>query len=171
MQNIHLFLQLIFQELETPNVGSEQELISLFQLLIIHIIRNFASTALPKPITFNQSMVNEPFLLIEEAFLSDYKTLTLNQLSTKIGLSPRQTERLLKQYYNSSFQKKKAEARMAAAVSMLINTKETITSIAEKTGYSSSEHFAHAFKKYYQISASDYRKQHKDEVTIQSCHS
>jgi AraC-like DNA-binding protein len=48
---------------------------------------------------------------------------------------------------------------MAAAASMLKNTSESISKIAEKTGYSSSEHFAHAFKKYYQISASEYRKQ------------
>lgn len=161
MQNIHLFLQLIFHELESPSIGSQQELNSLFQLLVIHVIRNFTFTSLPKPISFNQQLLNEPFLLIEEAFLTDYKDLTLNQLSQKIGLGPRQTERLLKQYYNSSFQKKKTAARMAAAASLLMNTTETITTIAEKTGYSSSEHFAHAFRNYYHISASEYRTQSK----------
>ncbi|MFV0342592.1 MAG: AraC family transcriptional regulator [Anaerocolumna sp.] len=162
-QNIHLFLQFIFQELESLNVGREQELNSLFQLLVIHVIRNFDTTTLPKPISYHQNILEEPFLLIEEQFLSEYKTLTLNDLSEKIGLSSRQTERLLKQYYNSNFQKKKTEARMAAAASLLSNTEETITIIAEKTGYSSSEYFAHAFKKFYKISASDYRKQGCDK--------
>lgn len=158
MQNIHLFLQLIFHELESPSVGSEPELNSLFQLLVIHVIRNFASNSQLKPISYHPQILDVPFLLIEEAFLSGYKDLTLKNLSEKIGLSTRQTERLLKQYYNSSFQQKKTKARMAAAASLLMNTAETITAIAEKTGYSSSEHFAHAFKNYYQITASDYRK-------------
>ncbi len=158
MQNIHLFLQLIFHELEAPSVGNHQELNSLFQLLVIHVVRNFAATVLTKPISYNPPALNIPFLVIEDAFLSGYKDLTLKQLSEKIDLSPRQTERLLKQYYNSSFQKKKTAARMAAATSLLINSADTIASIAETTGYSSSEHFAHAFKKYYEVSASDYRK-------------
>jgi AraC-like DNA-binding protein len=158
MQNIYLFLQLIFYELETPSIGSQQKLTSLFELLVIQLVRNYDNSSLTKVAAHTPRLINIPFLVIEEAFLNGYKDLTLQNLAERIGLSTRQTERLLKQYYNSSFQKKKTEARMAAATSLLRNTSTSITDIAEQTGYSSSEHFAHAFKSYYQMSASDYRK-------------
>jgi AraC-like DNA-binding protein/mannose-6-phosphate isomerase-like protein (cupin superfamily) len=160
-QNIHMLLQLIFHELAYSPIGNQQALSSLFQLLMVHVIRNFTTPPISQAAPFSRRILNEPFLLIEESFLNDYQSLTLKQLAERISLSTRQTERLLKQYYNSSFQKKKTEARMAAAASLLKNTSESILSIAEKTGYSSSEHFAHAFKKYYHINASEYRKQLK----------
>ena len=50
------------------------------------------------------------FVLIEQAFLYD-ENITLTELSEKIGLCERQTQRLLKKYYGKTFREKKRETR------------------------------------------------------------
>ena len=97
-------------------------------------------------------------LAVEEAFLYHYDTLTLSELSKRLGLGTRQTERYLFRTYGKSFQQKKTEARMNAAVIMLRNTDTTIAAIAGALGYSSAEHFSDAFRNYFHRSPSAFRK-------------
>lgn len=78
-------------------------------------------------------------------------------------MSPRQTQRLLMEFYGKSFQEKKAEARMSAAAILLSDPSKTIASIAEALGYSSAEHFSSAFRKYYHKSPRQYRRQTEEE--------
>ena len=91
--------------------------------------------------------------------LYEYRTLTLDKLSARLGLGIRQTERLLKDHYGKTFLQKKTEARMSAASILLQNSGLSITQIAEDTGYSCVEHFSASFKRYYGQSASAYRKE------------
>ena len=98
------------------------------------------------------------YLIIEEAFLYGYKSITLEALSQKLGLGTRQTERLLKKHYNKTFQQKKTESRMFAARTLLRESSKSIGEISEELGYSSCEHFSWSFKKYCGMSPSEYRK-------------
>lgn len=72
----------------------------------------------------------------------------MDTISERIGLSRRQTERLLKEQYGKTFLQKRTEARMSAALIQL-ESKKTINQVAEIVGYSSCEHFTNAFKKFY----------------------
>lgn len=157
-QNIRPIMQMIFFELEHKNMGHHALLKALFQQLIIYIVRNYTNNTPNKPIPEFAFNGHTSLLSIEEAFLYDYKDITLNQLAKRMNISSRQAERLLKQYYNNTFQKKRTEARMSAASVLLKSSNYSISCIAEMTGYSSSEHFSHAFKRYFGVSASEYRK-------------
>lgn len=109
--------------------------------------------------TASQPIHNDlTYLIIEEAFLYDYKDITLDSLSSQLGLGNRQTERLLKLHYGKSFQQKKTEARMSAACSLLLDGSRSVSDIAFILGYSSVEHFSGAFKKHMGITPSAYRK-------------
>ena len=101
---------------------------------------------------------------MEEAFLNEYRTITLKRLARRIHLSPRQTERLIRQYYNSTFLKKRTEARIGAASVLLKTTELLVGEIAEMTGYSSSEHFSYAFKTYTGMSAREFRRKSSSEA-------
>ena len=90
--------------------------------------------------------------------LCDYKNITLEKLADQVSLGKRQTERLLQMHYRKTFLQKKTEARMSAACSLLRDTKQSISDIADKLGYSSVEHFSNAFKRYYKQTPSDYRR-------------
>lgn len=158
--NLHLILKSLFFELEATQTGYLDIVSALLQELIILIVRHYeqssTSTLLPttKPA---RSIAHTQFLSIEKSFLYNYKEITLNKLSSLLGLSTRQTQRLLKQYYGKTFMQKKTEARMSAAVSLLANPKLSITIIADELGYSSVEHFCNAFKHYYHMSPGTYR--------------
>jgi AraC-like DNA-binding protein len=92
--------------------------------------------------------------------LYEYNTLTLEILSSRLGLSRRQTERLLKDQYGKTFQQKRTEARMSAATVLLRSSSQSISDISDQLGYSSVEHFSNAFRKYWDMGPRDFRSKY-----------
>lgn len=101
---------------------------------------------------------NQRYLIIDQAFLNHYNTITLDSLSEQVGLSKRQTQRLLKQYYGMDFNQKRLQARIAISKLLLHSTDKPIYEIAEQVGYSSVEHFCNVFKHEVGITALKYRR-------------
>lgn len=155
----------IIEELESEYPGYEKQAEALFSMTFVCLARRFIQPHVLKQtpvlaITPSRASLTEQArsALIEDAFLSDYSTLTLTGLADNLHLSRRQTERLIQKLYNKTFYAKKLEAQMSAASHMLKNSKLSITSIAEAAGYSSQEYFSNAFRKYYGCSPGKYRK-------------
>jgi len=157
-QNMQNIIQQIYHELDHQYFGYEESLKSLLSLLVTTAVRTLAEKdiTIPKPIL--SSSVNTKSLLTDDYFLYECKSLSLEGLANCLGLSPRQTERYLKEHYNKTFIQKKTESRMSTAALMLSDPDNTITYISNELGYSSIEHFSTAFKRYYNCSPSEYRK-------------
>jgi AraC-like DNA-binding protein/mannose-6-phosphate isomerase-like protein (cupin superfamily) len=147
-QNMILIFKQLFDELTNRFIGYTHNLESLCKMLIISITRNYENTSRSFPLLPEFSQDTARNLTVEDAFLYEYKTLTMDALSKKIGLSKRQTERLLKEQYGKTFLQKRTEARMSAAL-ILLKSDKTVSQVAEIVGYSSSEHFTNAFKQFY----------------------
>ena len=151
-------MERIFAELDSKSFGQELMLIALIEQFLISVTRLYGKSV-PAPKTHSQnSPADMTYLTIEEAFLYDYKDLTLSELAERVNLGPRQTERLLNKHYNMTFSQKKAEARMSAALLLLKGTQKSIGEISEELGFSSPEHFTNAFKKYFRKTPGAYRK-------------
>lgn len=58
----------------------------------------------------SDNLYDKRFIIIENSLLYD-PNITLTQLSEKIGVCPRQTERLLRKYYGKTFREKKKEQK------------------------------------------------------------
>jgi len=159
VQGIHGLLRLLFDELEHRYIGYQNQTGLLLSQLLIYIVRNYQHCQVSRTPFARKNLADAKFVIIEGYFLYEYQTLSLSVLADRLKLSPRQTQRLLTEYYGKSFQEKKTEARMSAAAVLLTDKNRTITSIAEELGYSSSEHFSSAFRKYYQTTPREYRKQ------------
>ena len=169
-QDIGNTLRQIFKELEQKNICYKKQVELLLSTLLIQIVRNYKHSEMlnggKNTITDRLAGEQSSFktvsdnksLIIEEYFLYEYNSLSLTALSERLSLSPRQTQRLLKEYYNKSFQEKKAEARMSAAAILLRDKERSISEISETLGFSSPEHFSTAFHKYYNIAPRDFRK-------------
>jgi AraC family transcriptional regulator, 4-hydroxyphenylacetate 3-monooxygenase operon regulatory protein len=156
--NIHPLMQQIFLELEKKYTGYMKQVETLLQQLVILLIRNYENNQ-PSPNRTNSfNLAYSKYFIIEEYFLYEYKDLSLDALSARLGLSTRQTERLIKQNYGKTFLQKKMEAKMSAASILLMDPQKRIMDIALDLGYSSVEHFSNAFQKYYKKSAREYRK-------------
>jgi AraC-like DNA-binding protein len=168
-QDTQEFKQSIYKlenEIHNRYIGYDTVLKSIFENIIVSIVRNYNNV--------RQSIVNIPvpttdenrFVIIENSFLSDYKELTLESLAKKIGLSKRHTSRILHDYYKATFQEKKMQARMSAAMNLILNSKMSIGQIAEATGFSSTEYFCNAFKKYYGEKAGFYKNKRNTAMEI-----
>ncbi len=157
--SLHPIIKSTFSELEGSMLGRELMIESLMRQLILSMIRLYDSGKIPAgSVSERRPSADLSYLIIEEAFLYDYKSVTLDSLSKKLGLGSRQTERLLKEHYNKTFQQKKTESRMFAARTLLRESSKSIGAIAEELGYSSCEHFSWSFKKYCGQSPSEYRR-------------
>lgn len=158
-QDIHTLMKQLFSELECRHTGYSVLAETLLKQLMIKLVRNYENKTEVNAAPVSPNLIDNKYLMIEECFLYEYRTLTLEKLSARLGLSTRQTERLLKDHYAKTFLQKKTEARMSAASILLQNSDISISKIAEDTGYSCVEHFSAAFRRYYGKSASAYRRQ------------
>lgn len=89
--------------------------------------------------------------------LEDCSDVTLNDFARGMGVSPRQAERIIKDYYGSSFRKLRYESKMAMAASLLESENITINECAAKCGYTSLSSFAAAFRRKFNISPNEYK--------------
>ena len=156
-QNLHPLMQSLFKELENREIGCHSLLASLLTQLIVLSVRNLDLPGNTEP-EGESSVSDRSYLIIEESFLYEYQDLTLDKLASRLGLSHRQTERLLQKHYGKTFLQKKFEAKMSAALLLLENHTNSITEISGMLGYSSVEHFSAAFRKYYGMSAREWRR-------------
>ena len=163
-QNILEILQRLFTELEKEATGYQIQTQALLSQILICLVRNYEKVR-ERSQKSREPQVDTKSILIEEYFLYEYQSLSLETLAGRLGLSIRQTQRLLQEYYGKNFQQKKTEARMSAAVLLLEDEKQSIASVAELLGYSSAEHFSFEFHKYYHTSPRDYRKNLKSRTS------
>lgn len=153
----------IFSEIETEinncEIGYITAVQSLFERILLLTVRNFSykhsDTSAVRTVPDDRRS-----LLMDEAFLFAYKTLTLEELAKLLNLSTRHTERLIHEKYNTTFVKMRMQSRLDAAVDMLLNGDMKLCEIAEECGFSSYIHFLNAFKSKFGISPSEYQKTH-----------
>ncbi|MGN0746685.1 MAG: AraC family transcriptional regulator [Aristaeellaceae bacterium] len=160
-QGIHGLMQQLFFELEHTYIGYQEQIRLLLSQILIAVTRNYEQQRDPNQEAARMPQVDQKSLLIEEYFLYEYQNLSLEELASRLFLSPRQTQRLLREYYGKTFHEKKLEARMSAACILLENSDRSISSIAEALGYSTPEQFSATFRRQYQLTPTEYRKQRK----------
>lgn len=158
-EDLHSLLKQIFYEFKNEYSGYMTQVVTLLQQCIVKIIRNYEHEKESQRHFAPSSLVDSKYIIVEESFLYEFSNLSLEMLASRLCLSTRQTERFLKDYYGKTFLQKILEAKMSAAAIQLSGSKQPITNIAYDLGYSSVEHFSHAFKRYYGITAREYRKQ------------
>lgn len=158
----------IFKELQHKKVGYLTIVSSLLQQIVIFLIRNY-QTPRPGNISGNSgsNLYESRAFRTDKAFLYEYRDITLARLSSDLGLSERQTERFLKEYYGKTFAQKRIDARMSAACTFLSKENPNLQKISELTGYSSIDYFTSTFKKYYGITPKRYIQLiHENETVI-----
>ena len=148
-------LEQIRRELSQPGVAAPLMLEALFRQFMVCMLRNYDRTS-QSAVAYAPVPVIKAYILIEDSFLYEYDTITLDELSRRLGLSVRQTSRVLFSKYGQNFTQMRTEARMAAAAEFLREDRLSISEISVRLGYSCPNHFHTAFKKYYGKTASQY---------------
>lgn len=157
-QELYPLMQQIFFELEHRYTGYMLQVETLLQQCVIKTVRNYENRQHSRVHFSPSNLVDSKYIIVEECFLYEYETITLESLAQRLGLSVRQTERFFRDYYGKTFLQKKKEAKMSMAKIYLDHDEINISEIADRLNYSSVQHFSYAFKQYYGMSATSYRK-------------
>ena len=163
-ENLLPLMEDMFTELTHRYSGYVIQVQSLLQQCVVKIVRNYEKHVSAKTHFLPSNLVDSKYLVVEESLLYEFETITLETLASKLGLSTRQTERFIKDYYGKTFKQKKIDAKMSMARSLLDDSALNISQIAERLNYSSIQHFSYAFKKYYGHSAREYRTTQKKSL-------
>ncbi len=161
-----LFEQLSF-ETTRKFIGYHRYVGTILEQIVVKLIRNYMGdqTAVSVSAIPLQTLDDNRLTIIEHSFLYQYRFITVQALASTLGLSVRQTERTIKQYYGMTFTQKRSISRLSAAAHFLTTTTMTISHIAETVGYSSLEQFCSAFKIHYGMPASRYRLSRSAQIS------
>lgn len=159
-------LRKIFNQLVSENKKSglwrESVLSSLTLQMIVEMTKlyypeNASSLLPPEDYDLNE---NRSWIL-DMLLLEDCSDVTLNDFARGMGVSPRQAERIIKDYYGSSFKKLRYESKMAMAASLIESENITVNECARRCGYTSLSSFTAAFKRKFNLSPNEYKKAYK----------
>ncbi len=163
-QMMSLF-DMLAREASLQQIGFHAMITNILELIITRTLRHYHTDHFPSSHAPLKTLDDRRLVTIENSFLYEYHSITLQQLAKTIGLSTRQTERTVHKQYGMSFAAKKLHARMEAATQLLLTTDQTIRDVASAIGFSTAERFSRAFKQYFHMSPSVYRNEYqgKDE--------
>lgn len=164
--DLMLKIELLFSEFKHKKIGSEHYQQLLIQEILIDCIRlNNTQKPVNSQATISDTKAlltdHQRSLAIDQYFLHQYHNLSLEDLAQTLSLSSRQTQRLIKNYYQQSFTQKALETKMNVAKFFLLKTAISISELSEKTGYSSTEHFSYTFRKYWGTTPTKFRAKNK----------
>lgn len=149
--------EMLAEELSLQKIGVHHMATNILEMIVICLLRHYrknVATISPLP---QKTLDDSRLLMIENSFLYHYNSITLQQLANELGLSTRQTERVVHKQYGMSFKDKKLQARMAAASRLLLTKDTSISVIAAQVGFSSPEQFSNVFKKYFGMTPTIYK--------------
>lgn len=133
------------------------------ELKAIELLLYLAKTEPEKEKHLNEYQAEQVALIreIHELLLSNLdKRITIEELSRQYLINTTTLKNLFKAVYGTSIAAHIKEHRMEHAADMLLNTNESIASIANAVGYDSQSKFTSAFKSAYQVTPREYRKLH-----------
>ncbi|WP_379155761.1 AraC family transcriptional regulator [Paenibacillus sp. sgz5001063] len=149
--------EMLAEELSLQQIGVHHMATNILEMIVICLIRHYGEHHVTLPSFPLKTLDDSRLLMIENSFLYHYSSITLQQLASQLGLSTRQTERMIHKQYGIPFKDKKLQARMSAASRLLLTTDTSISVIASIVGFATPEQFSNAFKKYYGITATQYK--------------
>lgn len=138
----------------------EIKLKNFLELILIRILeQNVPST--PMSQKKKESGTKEELRHVIADFILDNFLLyaRLEDLANRLHLSPRQTDRILKQLFHKNFQEIKTSKRVETAKLLMTNPANSLKSISEMVGYGSYTGFYETFKNHTGLSPEEYRQQ------------
>lgn len=156
--NLDYLFSSLHNEFKVKSFGYNEIVVSLFKMIIVTLLRDEGVDETRESHWDLDSFQYQ----IENILQNEFNTITLNDLASRLYMSPRELQRYLLENYKKSFINLKTDARMSFASNKLLYSNLPISEISIMVGYSSIEHFSYAFKNHYGISPLKYRKKYQE---------
>lgn len=132
--NSDYFIELLKNECTNIRPGYTEAAKHLVGLILISLLRCFSGINVT-PVTYQKSNLDYKRLnIIEDSFFKDFATLSLPELAQRLKLSPRQTQRFLKNNYSRTFIEMLSDTRVNKAREF-IHSGMSIKDAAAAVGY------------------------------------
>lgn len=158
-------LNFIFNQIRSSKAKGMPQIIYM-ESKILEILSNVTHDHAKKwekeHISVRLTKTDKKLLIKCEKYLRDNigKYPSLNELSNIAKMSTSRFLLAFRQYFGTTPYQYLKDLRMNAALTLLLNTEDSITSIAQDLGYKNSGHFSGIFKSYYGVTPNKYRIQH-----------
>lgn len=131
--DVKMLFEMIEKESNHKGIGYIQAVKNIVALILVAMIRNYSGDEIAAVYEKNTPDYMR-MSITEESFFKDYQGLTLTRLSTRLGLSNRQTQRLLMKNYSKTFSELLTEAKVSKAEEF-IRSGMSINDAAYAVGY------------------------------------
>lgn len=134
----------------------ENILDSYLMILLSKLLQKYEDTIqLPDATQKVSSTISDIMAYVDE----NYQTVSLNDIASTFHFSTAYCSRLIKKHTGKSFTQLQQAIRFHKACFFLENTNKSIAEISELIGFNNVEHFNRLFKKIYNITPGQYRKE------------
>lgn len=151
-----LFQRIIYEN-ENPSQWSESTISSLVIELIVEMVKLYT----PQKSVFHtdkKADLNESRAwILDRLFYNECINGSLDDFAKGLGVCPRQAQRIIADYYGSTFKKLRQEARLAKAATLLEAGDLSIEQVSQQCGYASVTSFNKAFKEKYKVTPKIYK--------------
>lgn len=144
-------------ELDKPSIGSQLLIESLTLDLTVHLARSHSNLELRRP---EQALSLPPRKLAQaRAFIEAHldRNLTLDEMAGAVGMSRFHFAKSFKASTGQSPHQFVIRQRLQKATSLLIETEDTITSVAHAVGFNSQSGFTAAFARHMGVTPARFR--------------
>lgn len=148
-------IKIIDSDKQPFNIAGELQLISKFYQLLAYLIAAF-----PNQNTSSQQTKNYIRQVLKMIHSQYDKPLRVSAIADKMNLNRSYLYKIFKEQTGYSIKDYILQVRMEKSSKLLQNPALSITEIAHSVGFSDPLAFSKIFKKYFQISPSQYRKSH-----------
>jgi AraC-like DNA-binding protein len=158
--SIDLFTKLI-GEIESNFLGHYTYIQTLATQIILNVVRTLSMNK-KSGYEVPHKIINDSRRLLVDDYFRNYEvSLSPHELASQIGVTVRQLNRIMQEYYEMSFKEKLTYERLEEAKNLLINSQLPLKEISEKIGFTSLSYFSRVFSKYYDISPNKFRSIHQ----------
>lgn len=153
-RRIPIFFQELFSECYDPSINSNDILMHLFYLIMAELI-NVYENDLCHADDFDSKT---PIASIIRYIESNYLSCTQESVAEFFHISPNYVSTLLKKHLGMSYISLIQDLKIKNAAHLLLNTKQSVTEIANLVGYENISFFYKKFKEKYGYSPKEYRE-------------
>ncbi len=150
------YIALAYEEFEGTQIYKKRMLNSILTMFFITLLRNHEKdTIIPHP---EGKTPDNKIIAILNYIQSNYKTVTMSELSVLFNYSERHLTRLLKEYTGYTFMNIVQTIKIRRATDLLANPDLSLQDIIELTGYTDISHFYKVFRKYYNMTPIQFKE-------------
>lgn len=123
--------------------------VSLLKLIFYHLFSD--NHELKKSINKKEILTtNESYLPSIDNMINDFSNnINLQAVADALGLSTKQTSRIIKKNYKKTLSQLICEKRLSVAAELLLKSDKTVTEIVEYINFPSESYFYHKFKEFF----------------------